>query len=131
MTPRLLDPSALFLQILTNPSYRKALQPLSQAMQAQYKRRRPVQLAADVIENGLLTSALMHHRLDESDLSFQRTWGLDLLGVAAAVMTSALLVVSSGLWRIWSRLLMRGHQIRTSHAGAEVFVSAAGKSKTV
>lgn len=62
-----------------------ALHPFSQAMQAQYKRRRPVQLAADVIENGLLTSVLNYARADEAHLCFDHTWGWGFLAVAGMV----------------------------------------------
>lgn len=61
-------------------------------MQAQYQRRRPAQLAADVIEHGLETTSLAQHRFDEAHMSFSHTWGLDMFAVAGTCMAVAVLL---------------------------------------
>lgn len=62
-------------------------------MQAQYQHRRPVQLAADVIENGLLTCTLTRDQALDLQLPLFRIWALDTL-VAAAVLCTLVVTVS-------------------------------------
>lgn len=74
-------PRVLLFQVLMNSSYGKVLVTISHSMQAQYQRRRPVQLAADVIENGMLTHSLAS-RTDEARLCFDHSWSWGMLAVA-------------------------------------------------
>lgn len=74
------------VQVLSTPSITTALNIVSKEMQSQYRRRRPVQLAADVIEYGLYKKEQGQYRADEANLSFAHTWGLCMFPLCYAVL---------------------------------------------
>lgn len=85
------NPPPLLLQILANQTYIKAILPVSHAMQAQYRRRRPVQLAADVIENSMQGQKLTQpkHDLDKSLFSWIAIWALKNLAEVMICMAAS------------------------------------------
>lgn len=124
------EPSSLSFQILANPSYARAVDPLSPAMQASTIAGAQCSWQLTISRNGLLSGALMLHRFRESNLSFCCTLGLNHLPVSVAVMFATVLQVVAGLRRSWSSLQGTGHETGQAMQGQRVFLSAASKRES-
>lgn len=98
-------------------------------MQAQYQRRPPVQLAVDLLEDGLHLQA---HRITESQLSFSRIWELELLATIGICMFASVLafafLVMAGICQV-VRVMQSGSNRGASCKGRGVPVSTAQKPK--
>lgn len=111
-------------QVLKNPSYPEAMHLMSRSMQAQYHRRRPVQLAADAMEHAFETAARSQSRIDESHLSTIHLWALDLLFAAGTCMSAACFI----LGKLSSIIMLNG---KSKRAGDKYFQRSPADKKRI